>query len=123
MRPRSPPSCTALCAVPKPPSAADAEPVSPSVETVKDGTYQPLSRPLFVYVKKASAERPEVKAFVEFYLSSAFTPLIQSREVGYVALGDDLYTAIAARFAAGTTGTLFPDGSEVGATLDRYLNP
>jgi hypothetical protein len=43
--------------------------------------------------------------------------------LGYVALGDDLYTAIAARYAAGTTGTLFPDGSEVGATLDRYLNP
>jgi phosphate transport system substrate-binding protein len=105
-----------------PVKAGDAEPVSPSVETVKDGTYQPLSRPLFVYVKKASAERPEVKAFVEFYLSSAFTPLIQSREVGYVALGGDLYTAIAARFAAGTTGTLFPEGSEVGATLDRYLD-
>jgi phosphate binding protein len=105
-----------------PVKAGDAEPVSPSIETVKDGTYQPLSRPLFVYVKKSSAERPEVKAFLEFYLSDAFTPLIQSREVGYVALGDDVYEAIAKRFAAGTTGTLFPEGSEVGATLDRYLD-
>jgi phosphate binding protein len=101
----------------------DAEPVSPSIETVNNGTYQPLSRPLFVYVKKSSAERPEVKGFMEFYLSPSFTPLIQSREVGYVALGDDLYEAIAKRFTAGTTGTLFPEGAEVGGTLDRYLNP
>jgi phosphate transport system substrate-binding protein len=95
--------------------------VEPSVETVKNGTYQPLSRPLFIYVKKASADRPEVKAFVDFYLSKSFTPLIQSREVGYIALTDELYQAIAKRFTDGTTGTLFPNGAEVGATLDRYL--
>jgi phosphate binding protein len=98
----------------------DAAPVGPSIETVKDGTYQPLSRPLFIYIKKSSAGRPEVKAFVEFYLSKSVTPLIQSREVGYVALDDALYEASAKRFAAGTTGTLFPNGAEVGATLDRY---
>jgi phosphate transport system substrate-binding protein len=95
--------------------------VAPSIETVKNGTYQPLSRPIFIYVKKSSAERPEVKAFVNFYLSKSFTPLIQTREVGYIALPDNVYEAVAKRFNAGTTGSLFPQGAEVGATLDRYL--
>lgn len=99
-----------------------AEPVMPSIETVKNGTYQPLSRPLFVYVTKAAGERPEVKAFITFYLSKSFTPLIQSREVGYIALQDELYEAILGRFEAGTAGTLFPNGAEVGATLERYVN-
>ncbi|MDQ3704450.1 MAG: PstS family phosphate ABC transporter substrate-binding protein [Chloroflexota bacterium] len=100
----------------------NGKPVAPSVESVKDGTYQPLSRPLFLYVSKEAAARPEVKAFVDFYLSKSFTPLVQSREVGYIALPDDMYTAIDERFQAGTVGTLFPEGAEVGATLDRYLD-
>ncbi|TAK75126.1 MAG: PstS family phosphate ABC transporter substrate-binding protein [Dehalococcoidia bacterium] len=99
----------------------DGKCVTPTVATVKDGSYQPLSRPLFIYVKKSVADRPEVKAFVEFYLSKEFTPKIQSREVGYITLEDNLYAASAKRFAAGTTGTLFPKGAEVGATLERYL--
>jgi phosphate transport system substrate-binding protein len=104
--------------------ATDTAPaVSPSVETVKNATYQPLSRPLFIYVKKEAAARPEVKSFVDFYLSDSFIPLIQSREVGYIALTDEIYQAIGKRFEAGTVGTLFPNGAEVGATLDRYLQP
>jgi phosphate transport system substrate-binding protein len=98
----------------------DGKPVAPSIESVKDGSYQPLSRPLFLYVKKEVAARPEVKAFVDFYLSESFTPLVQSREVGYIALPNELYMAIDKRFQAGTVGTLFPNGAEVGATLDRY---
>lgn len=97
--------------------------VAPSVESIKDGSYQPLSRPLFLYVKKDVTSRAEVKAFVNFYLSKSFTPLIQSREVGYIALNDDVYDAVTKRFEAGTLGTLFPNGAEVGATLDRYLQP
>jgi phosphate binding protein len=97
--------------------------VGPSLDTVKNGSYQPLSRPIFIYVKKAVATRPEVKAFVDFYLSKSFTPMISSREVGYVPLEDRFYQAIARRFTAGTLGSLFPQGQEVGATLDRYLQP
>jgi hypothetical protein len=41
--------------------------------------------------------------------------------VGYIPLQDNIYEAVAKRFNAGTTGTLFPNGAEVGATLDRYL--
>jgi phosphate transport system substrate-binding protein len=99
----------------------DGKCVSPSVDTVKNGTYQPLSRPIFMYVKKTSFEKPEIKGFVNFYLSKSFTPLIQTREVGYISLDDKFYEAIIKRFNAGTVGTLFPKGAEVGATLDRYL--
>ena len=99
----------------------DGNCVAPSQETVKNGTYQPLSRPIFIYVKKSAASRPEVQEFVKFYLGKSFTPLISSREVGYVPLDDKFYEAIAKRFNAGTVGTLFPNGAEVGATLDRYL--
>src|SRR4051812_17697266 len=49
----------------------DVPAIEPSPETVKEGKYNPLSRPLFIYVNKNSAARPEVKAFVEFYLSHA----------------------------------------------------
>ena len=101
-------------------SRGDGNCVAPSIDTVKNGSYQPLSRPIFIYVKKAAAERAEVRAFVNFYLSRSFTPLIQSREVGYIALPDATYKAVTRRFTAGTTGTLFPNGAEVGATLDRY---
>ena len=97
--------------------------IAPSIETVKNASYQPLSRPIFIYVKKSSADRAEVKAFVNFYLSKSFTPLIQSREVGYISLSDEMYATMAKRFGAGTTGTLFPKGAEVGATLDRYAQP
>jgi phosphate transport system substrate-binding protein len=45
--------------------------VAPSVETAQDGTYTPLSRPLFVYAKKESLARPEVEAFVQYILDNA----------------------------------------------------
>ena len=51
-------------------------PVTPSMETVQSGEYTPLSRPLFIYVKKSSLERPEVKAFMQFYLDN-LTPLAE----------------------------------------------
>jgi phosphate transport system substrate-binding protein len=57
--------------------------VAPSEQTINDGTYTPLSRPLFVYPSKQSLERPEVQAFFKFFLQnvSAIAP-----EVGYIAL-------------------------------------
>lgn len=95
--------------------------VLPSAETINNGTYQPLSRPLFIYVAAPAAERPEVDAFVDFYLSKSFTPLIDTPEVGYIELPDEMYAAAAQRFTGRVTGTLFPNGAEVGASLDRYL--
>ncbi|MBD2425746.1 PstS family phosphate ABC transporter substrate-binding protein [Phormidium sp. FACHB-1136] len=68
--------------------------VTPTVEHVADGTYVPLSRPIFIYVKKTSLEsRPEVRAFVEFMLDNA-TTLVP--EVGYVPLPESRYADLMA---------------------------
>ncbi len=64
--------------------------VLPTSESIENGSYSPLSRPLFIYVSKQSMERPEVKAFVEFYLDNAAE---LSQEVGYIKLGDAEYAA------------------------------
>ncbi len=63
-------------------------PIEPTFDTIKDGTYAPLSRPLFLYVNTASLEKPEVKAFVKFYIENAKE---MAPAVGYIALPDDLY--------------------------------
>ena len=60
----------------------------PSVETIADGTYSPLSRPLFIYVSRTSLSRPEVKAFVEFYMENGAE---LTAEVGYVPLSAQDY--------------------------------
>ena len=64
--------------------------VVPTAETVKNGTYKPLSRPVFIYVSNSAMERPEVSAFVRFYLdnASALVP-----DVGYIPLTDQEYQA------------------------------
>lgn len=62
--------------------------VEPSLETVMNGTYKPLSRPLYIYVNNKSLERAEVKEFVKFYLTKA-KDLV--KEVGYIPLQDSKY--------------------------------
>lgn len=62
--------------------------VTPTAATIEDGSYRTLSRPLFIYVSKKSLERPEMQAFVEFYLENA-RELVQ--EVGYVPLPAEAY--------------------------------
>lgn len=95
-----------------------AGPIAPTLETVANGTYQPLSRPIFIYVSKKAIERPEVKAFVEFYLSEGQALVA---EVGYIPFSKDAYSLISKRFSRGTTGSLFTGGSKVGATIESML--
>ena len=76
--------------------------VAPSVETVRDGSYQPLSRPIYIYVNAAAAERPEVAEFVNFYLTNA-EGLVP--EVGSVPLTSEEYQEGIAKFQNGETGT------------------
>lgn len=64
--------------------------VAPSEETIQDGTYAPLSRPLYIYVSEESLARPEVQAFVAFYLDMAGE---LATDVGFVASPDDVYAA------------------------------
>lgn len=63
-------------------------PISPTSTTINDGSYSPLSRPIFIYLSNVSAARPEVRSFVEFYLDQA--PALAA-EVGYVALPEAEY--------------------------------
>lgn len=92
--------------------------ILPSPETVQSGTYQPLSRPLFVYVRNESLERPEVQDFVRFILEQA-GPLVT--EVGYVALPEQIYGLLEERVAARRTGSLFSHGSQVGVSLESLM--
>ena len=71
-------------------------PISPSPETIENGTYRPLSRPVYIYVSKKAAQRPEVQKFVEFYLKNA-DKLV--REVNYVSLGAASYAASVEKFS------------------------
>ncbi len=63
-------------------------PVLPTIETVKNGTYAPLSRPVFIYISSNAVKRPEVIKFVEFYLKNVFELV---KEVGYVPLPQEEY--------------------------------
>ncbi|SIQ59648.1 PstS family phosphate ABC transporter substrate-binding protein [Pontibacter lucknowensis] len=62
--------------------------ILPSLETVKDGSYAPLSRPLFLYVSSKAIDKPEVVDFINFYLDNAGE---LAQEVGYIALPDNIY--------------------------------
>jgi len=96
-----------------------AGPISPSPDTIKTGTYQPLSRPVFIYVGQKAAERPEVRQFVEFYLKNAETLV---REVNYVGLGAEIYGMVTDRFAKRHTGSVFSGQNTVGVTIDQLLS-
>jgi phosphate transport system substrate-binding protein len=93
--------------------------VSPTAETVRTGTYQPLSRPLFIYVRSTSAEDPVVRAFVQFYLQNV--PML-AEEVGYVPMTDRAYELALQRFEGGVTGTMLGEGtSQVGADIEALM--
>ena len=92
-------------------------PIAPSPETVEKGTYQPLSRPVFIYVSTKAMGRPEVKAFVDYYLTKG-PELV--KEVGYIALPAKAYELARKRFADKKTGSAF-HGSKVGVTVEELL--
>lgn len=80
--------------------------VVPSEEAVVNGTYSPLSRPLFIYVNADKIDGDQTLAdFVNYYLSADARPFIT--DTGYITFGDDVYTAIEERFANRTTGSAF----------------
>jgi phosphate transport system substrate-binding protein len=93
-------------------------PVAPSAESVRTGTYQPLSRPLFIYVNQASLARREVELFVGFYLSKAPSAV---ERVGNVPLPESAYRLAHERVIARKTGSLFPGGSQIGMPLEELL--
>jgi phosphate transport system substrate-binding protein len=93
-------------------------PVLPSATTINNGTYTPLSRPLFIYVGTSAASRPEVKAFVDYYLAHA--PSLVT-EVGYVPLSARAYELAQTRYNSRVTGSVFAGKKTTGMTLEEIL--
>ncbi|HAX90344.1 MAG TPA: phosphate-binding protein [Cyanobacteria bacterium UBA11370] len=93
--------------------------VAPSEQTIADGTYKPLSRPEFIYVKKESLSRPEVKSFVDYQLDPANKGLIE--EVGAVPIPEEIGTLIKKRLSDGKVGTVFGGKAAVGVNLKDVL--
>ncbi len=92
--------------------------VKASKETVENGTYFPLSRPLFIYVSEASLKKAEVRKFTEFYLKNAstFVP-----EVKYIALPAKAYELAQQRLSKNQLGTVFTGHAEVGLKIEDLL--
>lgn len=93
-------------------------PVTPSAKTVMNGTYAPLSRPLFIYVSTKAVKRAEVDAFITFYLKNAAK---LSKEVGYVPLPPEAYKLVSAHYSARKTGSVFMGKDTVGVTIQELL--
>ena len=92
--------------------------VEPSFETVINGTYQPLARPIFIYINAKSLERPEVKEFVEFYMKNAE---VLVREVKYVPLPAKAYTYNIDHANKKVLGTKFGGENKVGLTIEQLM--
>jgi len=92
--------------------------VLPSMEAVIDGSYEPLSRPLFIYVRDSAAQRPEVKEFVQFFLGDGAQ---LAKEVGYVPLPPQAYQLALKHFNDKKLGTVFGGTPEVGVTIENLL--
>ncbi len=92
--------------------------VMPSEKSVLDGSYQPLSRPIFIYVNAKSLAKPEVKEFVEYYMKEGAK---LAKEVKYVPLPAKAYTTNLEHLAKGKKGTVFGGASEVGITIEALL--
>lgn len=99
---------------------SDGTCLSPTLERIADGSYNPLSRPIFFYVKKTSLEeKPEVAAFVNYHLAPANSDKILT--AGYVPLPEDINAKVQARIDNKTTGSIFEGGSSVGVKLADKL--
>ncbi|OJY30050.1 MAG: phosphate-binding protein [Rhodobacterales bacterium 65-51] len=99
---------------------ADGSCVEATVETAGDGSYQPLARPLFMYVSKAALDRPEVQAYADFMMDPKHgTELVA--EVGYVPLPEKAFELGKAKVAARKTGTFFEGGSKIGVSIEELL--
>ncbi len=97
---------------------AQGRAVMPSRKAVEDGSYNPLSRPIFIYVNASSLKRPEVREFVEFYQRNA-AKLIPP--TGYVPLPSRAYAANLDSIRSAKTGTVFGGENKVGLTIDQLL--
>jgi phosphate transport system substrate-binding protein len=92
--------------------------VTPSMDTVISGKYQPLSRPIFIYLSEKAWQRPEVKEFIAFYMSQGAK---LAKEVKYVPLPAKAYTDNLEHLKKGKLGTVFGGTPEVGITIEELM--
>jgi len=96
-----------------------AGPIAPSPETISNGSYVPLSRPIFVYPRLESMSRPEVMGFMQFYLDPANSKLI--KDTGYIPFPENAYRQIWDRVRNKQTGSVFAGTSTLGVKLEDLL--
>ena len=90
-------------------------PIAPTQTTINNGTYAPLSRPIFIYVRPDALDRKEVRTFVDFYIDSA---AMLASEVGYIPLPDAVYAGAKKRIEVRELGTAYhKDATPVSANL------
>jgi phosphate transport system substrate-binding protein len=92
--------------------------VLPSNESVLNGTYQPLARPIFIYVSVKAYAKPEVKEFVTYYMANGAK---LAREVKFVPAPESVYKINLEHIAKGKKGTVFGGVAEVGVTIDDLV--
>ncbi|MBK6356372.1 MAG: PstS family phosphate ABC transporter substrate-binding protein [Betaproteobacteria bacterium] len=92
--------------------------VEPSSVNVENGTYAPLSRPIFIYVKAKSLQKPEVKEFIEFYMKNGAA---LTKEVKYVPLPAAAYTGNLDHVKKNKIGTVFGGTNEIGITIEELM--
>jgi phosphate transport system substrate-binding protein len=95
--------------------------IQPSPETIANGSYAPLSRPIFVYAKKTSLDRAEVREFLRFYLNADTAPKL-IEQTGYIPFPAQYYQQGLDRLNAVQTGTVFPGGSQLGVKLEDLFD-
>ncbi len=93
--------------------------VEPSAANVENGTYTPLSRPLFIYVSSVSAEETAIQDFVAFYLGDFAREFIA--DTGYITLGDAAYEAAQTRFDQRVGGSVFAEFEPGASVVDTIL--
>lgn len=94
--------------------------ILPSDETIKNNSYRPLTRPLFIYVNaKKAQENKALAKFVTFYLDNASQVV---HEVGYLPLPDSAYKVALIHFNKNQVGTVFNGKPELNATINELLN-
>ncbi|AFY72257.1 phosphate binding protein [Synechococcus sp. PCC 7502] len=92
--------------------------ILPSRQAVEAGKYQPLARPLFIYVSAKSFRKPEVKSFVNFYLKEAPQSVVT---VQYIPLPARGYKLAESRLVFGRVGTIFAGKTELNLSIGELL--
>ncbi len=93
--------------------------IKPTDETINDGTYSPLSRPLFIYVSKKAWKEPDVKDFVSYFVSYDRADLL--RDLGFVPFPERVHDLVLDRFQRGLSGTIFGGENPQHGTVEEIL--